>query len=136
MVNDHGRHFVLSALVFILVLAGSAFAYTQIEGWALIDAVYFVVISATTIGYGDITPTTNVGKILTVFFSFFGIAFAFYYVSLISSYVFKRHLGDKRIQEYTPKTYRKPGPKKPGPVKKKKSKSKSKKIKSGKKNKK
>lgn len=126
MFEDHGKQFTISLIVFLLVLTGTSFAFHSVEGWAYLDAIYFVVISATTIGYGDITPVTNTGKIITIFFSFFGIAFAFYYVSLISSYVFQRHLGRKKIEKYTPKTYRKSGPKKSGPAKKKSSKKKSK----------
>ncbi len=109
--SEHAKQFFISAFIFILVLTGSSFAFHQVEGWSMLDSTYFVVISATTIGYGDITPQTNTGKIITIFFSFFGIAFAFYYVSLISSYVFKRYLSHKKVETYRPK-YKKPGPKK------------------------
>lgn len=110
--SEHAKRLVVSVFVFFLVLTGSSFAYHYVEGWSMIDSIYFVVISATTIGYGDITPATSIGKLITILFSFFWIAFAFYYVSLISSYVFKRYLERKRIEKYTPHTYKKSGPKK------------------------
>lgn len=38
------------------------------------EAVYWATISLTTIGYGDIIPTTVIGRIITMISSFFGIA--------------------------------------------------------------
>ena len=71
----------------------------------MLDSIYFVVITVTTIGYGDIAPATDIGKIYTMFFSFFGVSFAFYMFSLISSRVFKKHLSRKvsQIREQTKK---------------------------------
>ncbi len=57
-----------------------------------LDSTYFLVITATTIGYGDIVPVTNVGKIVTIFYSFLGIATAFYAISLIIHYVFEKRM--------------------------------------------
>ena len=37
------------------------------------DAIYFCVVTLGTVGYGDITPTTDVGKIFTVFYIIFGL---------------------------------------------------------------
>jgi hypothetical protein len=30
--------------------------FVKIEGWALLDAIYFIIISLTTIGFGDFLP--------------------------------------------------------------------------------
>lgn len=38
------------------------------------DAVYWAVVSLTTMGYGDIYPVTTVGRIITMVSSFFGVA--------------------------------------------------------------
>jgi len=78
--------------VFILVLAGGAFLYHQVEGWRLLDSIYFVSVTVTTIGYGDFVPRTDIGKIFTLFYSFFGVAFALYLLSSLSSQLFKKHL--------------------------------------------
>lgn len=48
--------------------------YHLLEGWDWIDALYFVVITTTTIGYGDLTPTTPLTKFITVFFALNGVA--------------------------------------------------------------
>ena len=40
---------------------------------SIIRSLWFSFVSATTIGYGDVTPTTAIGKILTMIFALFGI---------------------------------------------------------------
>lgn len=44
-----------------------------LEGWDWIDSFYFVVITFTTIGYGDFTPTTPLAKLITIFVGLNGI---------------------------------------------------------------
>ena len=47
--------------------------YHWLEGWEWLDAVYFVVITLTTIGYGDFYPTQPVTKVITIFYGLNGI---------------------------------------------------------------
>ena len=63
----------------------------------MIDSVYFVVVTVTTIGYGDVVPITQTGKIFTMFFSFFGVAIAIYLLTKIGTSFFKKHV--KKIEE-------------------------------------
>ena len=67
-------HLILSIFIFLLVLAGGTITYHQIEGWRVLDSAYFVVVTVTTLGYGDVAPQTDTGKIFTMFFSFFDLA--------------------------------------------------------------
>jgi hypothetical protein len=55
-------------IVAMAVLAFGVVFYTQAEGWSLLDAIYFCVVTLGTVGYGDITPTTNLGKLFTVIY--------------------------------------------------------------------
>ena len=83
-------------LLFILVVLLGSKVYQVVEGWSYLDSVYFTVVTMTTIGFGDLVPLTNAGKIITIFASFFGIAMVFYLISIIGSYFFERklrHLG-------------------------------------------
>jgi hypothetical protein len=69
-------------------LAGSAFGlvviatvvYRLIEDWSWVDSVYFSVVAATTVGFGDLSPTTDASKLFTVFYILAGI-------SLITTYL-------------------------------------------------
>jgi len=97
------KHLWTLILIFLIIIIGGAYAYHHVEGWSMLDSLYFVVITVTTIGYGDLAPITDMGKIYTMFFSFFGVSFAFYMVSLITTRIFKKHLGRKvsEIKEET-----------------------------------
>lgn len=91
-------HLLFIITVFFAAIAGGATAYHVVEGWGFLDAFYFVVITVTTIGYGDLVPKSVEGKIFTMFFAFFGVATAFYILSLISSSIFKKHVGKQVSQ--------------------------------------
>ena len=84
-------HFRVSILIFLVVMGLGSFGYQRLEGWDYLDSIYFVVVTVTTIGYGDLVPQTDMGKIFTIFFSFLGIASAFYFVSLLGRYIFEKH---------------------------------------------
>ncbi len=53
---------ILAALI---LLSGTVF-YHKIEGWGWIDSAYFSMMVATTIGLGDISPTTPAAKLFTI----------------------------------------------------------------------
>uniref|UniRef100_A0A7S1XFF2 Potassium channel domain-containing protein n=1 Tax=Compsopogon caeruleus TaxID=31354 RepID=A0A7S1XFF2_9RHOD len=61
------RRAVIRALagVTIFLMAGAAF-YHVWEGWSWVSSAYFCVVVATTVGYGDLTPSTPVSKLFTV----------------------------------------------------------------------
>ena len=66
---------VLRALILTLgvyIVFGAVF-YHLVEKWNWIDSFYFTVITLSTVGYGDFTPQTNVGKIFTIGFIFIGV---------------------------------------------------------------
>lgn len=55
-----------------LLIIGTAF-YALVENWTFVDAFYFSVTTLTTVGYGSPAPTTDVGKLFTVFFVLSGV---------------------------------------------------------------
>lgn len=67
------------------------------------DAVYWATISLTTVGYGDLYPTTMTGKMVSMISSFFGIAIIALpagiitagYMDQLNKYIEKKHKFDK-----------------------------------------
>ena len=57
--------------LFIILVGGAIYHY--LEGWGWLDSIYFVVITLTTIGYGDFAPTTPLTKLITIFYGLNGI---------------------------------------------------------------
>lgn len=56
----------------VVIGTGTVF-YRFVEDLRWIDSLYFSVITLTTVGYGDFSPTTNAGKIFTIFYVLVGI---------------------------------------------------------------
>ena len=50
-----------------LVLTGTLF-YWRFEDWTLIEALYFSIVTLTTVGYGDFSPTTAGTQIFTIIY--------------------------------------------------------------------
>jgi voltage-gated potassium channel len=57
----------------LVLLVGVVF-FVNVEHWSVIDAIYFCVVTLGTVGYGDITPTTDVGKLFTVVYIIVGLS--------------------------------------------------------------
>jgi len=92
---DLHKKSILAIALFLILLLGGIFVYSFIEGWGYIDSAYFTVATVTTIGYGDIVPQTDIGKIFTIFFSFLGIGMAFYFLTSLGKYIYKKTFHDE-----------------------------------------
>jgi voltage-gated potassium channel len=49
----------------VLVLTGTLF-YWRFEDWTIIEALYFCIVTLTTVGFGDFSPTTPGTQIFTI----------------------------------------------------------------------
>lgn len=63
------------AIVVAAWVATGTIIYTIYEDWSVIDSLYFCVMTLTTIGYGDLAPTTDNMKLYTVVYAVLGIGF-------------------------------------------------------------
>jgi voltage-gated potassium channel Kch len=59
-------------LTLALLASGTVF-YSSVEGWSILDALYFSVMTLTTVGYGDLAPHTALGKIFTMLYVLVGL---------------------------------------------------------------
>ena len=48
-----------------LVLTGTLF-YWRFEDWSIVEALYFCVVTLATVGYGDLSPTSDATRIFTI----------------------------------------------------------------------
>lgn len=85
-------------LVVVMLALGSWF-YSRAEGWSLLDSLYFSVITLTTVGYGDFSPSTVAGKIFTIFYIFVGIGIILGFVNLVAERAMKQRGGIRKLLE-------------------------------------
>ena len=62
----------LNIVTIVLLLSGTLF-YFYAEKWSILDSLYFCVMTMTTIGYGDLAPTSDLSKIFTMLYAFISI---------------------------------------------------------------
>jgi len=74
---------VLLATAFSLIGIGTV-AYHFLEGWTLVDSLYFSVVTLATVGFGDLTPTTDVAKLFTVAYIMAGVGIIAAFASELS----------------------------------------------------
>ena len=51
----------------VLILTGTLF-YWRFEDWTFIESLYFCIVTLTTVGYGDFSPTTAGTQIFTIIY--------------------------------------------------------------------
>lgn len=78
--NISKRYIVLGVLLMLTHLAEGVIAMMLLEDWPYYDAAYFVIVTLTTVGYGDLSPTTNKSKIFVIFYALVSIC-------IVSSYL-------------------------------------------------
>jgi hypothetical protein len=83
---------VLSALV-VATLTVGCLTYMLLEGWSLLDAVYFSVVTLATVGYGDLSPKTVFGKLFTMLYIIVGIGILATFASTLARRWVDRRVG-------------------------------------------
>ncbi len=56
---------------------------------SMLDAIWWTVATSTTVGYGDIIPVTQTGKIIAIFYMFFGIGMLAIFLSVLGTSFYK-----------------------------------------------
>ncbi|MCB0210319.1 MAG: potassium channel protein [Anaerolineae bacterium] len=73
--------------VFAMALLIGTLGYHRLEGWPLMDGLYMTVITMTTIGYGEIGPLSQIGRIFTIFLGLASVGIGGYAISTIAAFM-------------------------------------------------
>jgi voltage-gated potassium channel len=96
-------HLIIAAGLVILV--GTIVMYniekkvpnTQIKTY--LDSLWWCVATVTTVGYGDIVPVSNLGRIVAIFYMFFGISMISLMFFVITNSVYRRRYDKVEIEQ-------------------------------------
>lgn len=83
--------FVSALTALIGLLAFGTIVYHYLEDWSWVESLYFVVVTLTTVGYGDLHPTTEISRLFTILFILIGVSIAVTSISVIGSRYLTRH---------------------------------------------
>lgn len=93
---------VLRVTTFAILLLGGAAVYSDIEGWSLMDSLYFTDYTLLTIGIGNFAPKTHLGRSLLFPFATMGITSLGLVITSVASFTDKmREIKLKRNIEET-----------------------------------
>jgi hypothetical protein len=81
--DPEGKVLLISAA---LTLAVGTVVYSQLEGWSLLDSLYFSVVTLATVGFGDLHPTTDIAKLFTVLYILVGVGIIAGFASELTKY--------------------------------------------------
>lgn len=70
-------------IVSSFIALGTAF-YKVVESWSWVDSFYFSVTTLTTVGYGDLAPSTTISKLFTTLFIFSGLGIVLTFLQTIA----------------------------------------------------
>ncbi len=93
-------------LLFFLMLFGTV-GYHNIEGYNFLDAWYMTVITISSVGFQEVRPLSEAGRLFTIFLILINVGLFTYFISLLSRYFFdfefiknyKLYKMEKKIQQ-------------------------------------
>lgn len=96
------RTLMLQTISFMVYMLGGAAIYSRVEGWKFLDAVYWANFTLLTVGIGDYTPLTHLGRSLLFPYAVGGIVILGLVVGSIRSLVLergKKKLGSRMVEK-------------------------------------
>lgn len=87
--------FKLIALASVVYIGIGVIAMMKLEKLGFLDSLYFSVVSLTTVGYGDITPETSLGKIFVMIYLIVGIGI----IAALANNIIKNVLASRVIKD-------------------------------------
>ncbi|RDW85639.1 putative potassium channel [Coleophoma crateriformis] len=97
------RTLMLQTISFLVYLLAGASVYAHIESWQYLDAVYWANFTLLTIGIGDYSPTTHLGRALLFPFAIGGIIILGLVIGSIRSLVLERgkeKMGSRMVEKH------------------------------------
>ncbi len=104
---ERSANLLLTILLAVILVAIGTAGYMLIEDWPMLDSVYMTVITLSTIGYGEVNPVSQPGRIFTLILIVMGVGFFLYVIGNVVQFLVEgrirlilgRHKLDKQINQ-------------------------------------
>jgi voltage-gated potassium channel len=87
------RRLLWSIGAFIGIVAIGVIGYMVIEGWSFLDAIYMTITTITTVGFKEVHPLSQAGRIFSIFIIIGGVGGALYILTNIVGYIMEGQFG-------------------------------------------
>ncbi len=87
------RNLVRAAAALVVLPVVGTTGYIIIEGWSFLDGLFMTVITVTTIGFQEVHPLSDAGRVFTIVLAILGIGAIFYSLVALFQFVIEGELG-------------------------------------------
>ncbi|SLN36856.1 voltage-gated potassium channel [Roseovarius albus] len=88
--------FVILITSLVVIVSSATVFFHYLEGWSWIDSYFFTVVTLSTVGYGNLVPETEIGKVAASILIFTGIGIFALTIQSFASLTVKRRLRKSR----------------------------------------
>lgn len=96
LLNHNGFKYVLLTCSGLWILGAVGYCYFEADWDAFSDALWWSIVTMSTVGYGDISPSTLGGRMVAGVLMLFGISFIGILSSTITSYLIEKKTADRQ----------------------------------------
>lgn len=100
------RRNIAFGTVFFLICVGTIF-FKHLEHWSWVNSFYYVVATSATVGYGDITPQTEIGRLCASIYILTIVPIILYSFTTIAEISFKKKIENRTKRKEAKKSERK-----------------------------
>jgi voltage-gated potassium channel len=93
--NTRNKLYLASTTLMAWIVVGT-FVFYRLEDWTRIEAFYFSVVTITTVGYGDLAPTSDLSRLFTAVYILVGVSIGIATLGYIGSEILQN-----RERKYT-----------------------------------
>jgi len=96
------RRLLRIAVAILLTIAAGTAGFALVEHWTLFDSFYMTLITITTVGYQEVHPLSQAGRVFNSFLIFFGVTLMFFAIGGMTQIIIElelnQYFGKRRIR--------------------------------------
>lgn len=84
----------IALVLLILISCIGVLGYMFIEGWGFLDSIYMTVITVASVGFMEVRPLSNAGRVFTIFLIVFGVGILLFCISTFTAFLVEGEFSD------------------------------------------